>query len=505
MARAARPQGEQQAESGLDHVLSALREGSSGSAHSSQLNATEELLGLSHALDDHAQTLKRQVMESVSLVRASIDHRHAEEIAALQAQMDLQAARHRAEVRALNEELARRAGAVDRLDRSHKHCARNFFSRGTELRRREATRTYYMQWLGWVQRQQHRHIMQDHSYKLRRAHSLRCAFDAWRLASSKHVATQRHDRMRAQLETQMERERNDHIHEVSNLQAEIGGLRARLAEEAEHRGQLEERLKIAFMRGVCALNLEAMQVLRKADDVALSGEGPPQPAPPSNITAAFAAGLGAQRGATPDADSAAAPGASAIGSQSGPTSDDRSAEQTAMATLAAAAPPALPAVLHSDPSHVWRQPAPAAVTPQGGGARQTPLGGAGAAAPPPRRVFVSAAGAEEVVRHDKGRALVRAVPPPVSGGVSAMQAARPAYIGMQQQGPRQGRGPAGGTPARGAKAQPGQPALSERCVNPPGSASSDKEPAAGAPRRRPLAGAHSPPQLGSAQRPVFSR
>ena len=79
----------------------------------------------------------------------------------------------------------------------------------------------------------------------------------------------------------MERVSGEHRREIAKLTAEhqsqlnasrmeVLSLSEKLQQEEERRGLLEEKLKAAFMRGVCALNLEAMQVLRHAGDAEVS-------------------------------------------------------------------------------------------------------------------------------------------------------------------------------------------------------------------------------------------
>lgn len=73
------------------------------------------------------------------------------------------------------------------------------------------------------------------------------------------------DREEAHQRTASELARSKLIGEASlereRLVLEVESLKRRLAEESRHRTQLQENLKRVFMRGVCALNFEAMTLL----------------------------------------------------------------------------------------------------------------------------------------------------------------------------------------------------------------------------------------------------
>eukprot|EP01061_Rhynchopus_euleeides_P021964 TRINITY_DN35839_c0_g1_i1.p1 TRINITY_DN35839_c0_g1~~TRINITY_DN35839_c0_g1_i1.p1 ORF type:complete len:420 (+),score=132.76 TRINITY_DN35839_c0_g1_i1:190-1260(+) len=100
-------------------------------------------------------------------------------------------------------------------------------------------------------------------------------FAAWRVVSLSEASRRRHERFQQQVRTEWDTMQNDHDTEVAGLRDQIAKLQRLLETETQHRGALEERLKVAFMRGVCALNLEAMQVMR-TEDGAAAAAAPPQ-------------------------------------------------------------------------------------------------------------------------------------------------------------------------------------------------------------------------------------
>jgi centrosomal protein POC5 len=140
--------------------------------------------------------------------------------------------------------------------------------------------------------------------KVRDQHFMLVSFGAWRnqvqtAASSKLVAHERAtaELVRTKLFEQMEAER-------TRTAAEVERLTRLLAEEAQQRQLLQENLKRVFMRGVCALNFEAMSLLADGTtDPSSQPAAPLLPQPPgfdwSRFEATSASGSAAQAGAGP--------------------------------------------------------------------------------------------------------------------------------------------------------------------------------------------------------------
>lgn len=58
----------------------------------------------------------------------------------------------------------------------------------------------------------------------------------------------------------------DYEDKVATLQRQLGAAHAEIAALRSDRDQFEERMKKGFMRGVCALNLEAMTMFKEGEE-----------------------------------------------------------------------------------------------------------------------------------------------------------------------------------------------------------------------------------------------
>eukprot|EP00434_Breviolum_minutum_P027147 symbB.v1.2.024010.t1/scaffold2242.1/size84735/2 len=135
--------------------------------------------------------------------------------------------------------------------------------------------------------------------KLYAVHTSSNVFGAWRHISqtSSREKLLAHERasagaVRAKLFEQMELER-------AQLVAQVEDLKKSLGEEAQQRQMLQDNLKRVFMRGVCALNFEAMSLLNdpqggtatmsaplaSATDVLAAQTEPPGPVPSATAPA----------------------------------------------------------------------------------------------------------------------------------------------------------------------------------------------------------------------------
>jgi len=125
--------------------------------------------------------------------------------------------------------------------------------------------------------------------KLHGQHSATSAFSTWRCHAQAVIKSKllNHERaaaemVRAKLFEQLETDR-------TRSAAEVDRLSRSLAEEAQQRQFLQENLQSAFLRGVCALNREAMSLLSngssgvEASTAIATGQMPGQASPPQHI------------------------------------------------------------------------------------------------------------------------------------------------------------------------------------------------------------------------------
>lgn len=109
---------------------------------------------------------------------------------------------------------------------------------------------------------------------------IRRYFYKWRFKAKLKRERKNRDLMKAELEAALARTKTDYevqlqkvIHSnssganISQVTNELKLAKQKIQEGEEDKLILQENLKKAFMRGVCALNLEAMSILKKTNNV----------------------------------------------------------------------------------------------------------------------------------------------------------------------------------------------------------------------------------------------
>ena len=84
---------------------------------------------------------------------------------------------------------------------------------------------------------------------------------------------------------------------IAQLKNQITDMEAALAKEVATREQLEEHMKQAFMRGVCALNIEAMNVMKRGAPPGGANPFPVTYPPNTGLTTGFNPALQARTSA----------------------------------------------------------------------------------------------------------------------------------------------------------------------------------------------------------------
>ena len=274
------------------------------SLHPSQFSDSGDLLELSHQLDDVAARFKRMVMDAVKQEKAKMSALHAREVAELNEKHEaekLELTRQRDECRQywyknkeMNEELHR--SLVHRAERFAITVAsrpNTVWKQSPELLRKAfETPSYRMNlkrnvfgaWRKITTAERNRTHLRDYVERSAARRAKKNTFSAWRVFAQSEAAQQKQLRFQAQVKTEWDSVVNDHESEISSLRDQVAKLKKMLETESQHRGALEERLKVAFMRGVCALNLEAMQVM-KTDEPSVPRDPTPSTHPMTAMSA----------------------------------------------------------------------------------------------------------------------------------------------------------------------------------------------------------------------------
>ena len=268
------------------------------SLHPSQYSDTSDLLDLNNRLDDVSLQFKKMVLDAVKNEKARmaaihkreiqiIEARHEEERIELTRQRDecrqywyhhkevndkqWLSLTHRAECFAYS--AASRQGSVWKMSPElQKKAFDNYPYFKTSLKRQA-----FDGWKRWLRSHKNRQLAQKATLKLSEHRSQSSIFTQWKVSALRASSAKREKMLKSSMSLELNTVINNKEADLQTLTEQVVNLKRQLAVESQHRGALEERLKIAFMRGVCALNLEAMQVMKTEDDKTLEEQLQQQP------------------------------------------------------------------------------------------------------------------------------------------------------------------------------------------------------------------------------------
>lgn len=234
-----------------------------GSASKVQAKAQDSwaMVGLSGRLEDLCRDLRRSVEHEFGLSERQLQAQHQAELEAqrlrhetLSHQQQVRIENLEMEVKTLNKKLETKQKQVKDALALTGHVRQNLLAR-------LAFDSGFRMWQARAAESKHNQLQDLLAKKL---HDVRMGanfLSAWRQISqtSSREKLLAHERasagaIRAKLFEQMETERNQLVAQVEDLKKQLG-------EEAKQRAILQDNLKRVFMRGVCALNFEAMSLL----------------------------------------------------------------------------------------------------------------------------------------------------------------------------------------------------------------------------------------------------
>jgi len=218
---------------------------------------------LSLLLDDDCNKIKRDVMEFFVRARSQMLEHETAAVERERREWMRAAAAKQEEIDILNDKLAAKDAEAQRLSTS--------FQRAVDFRARTLERSHSVEVLvkamaAWsiqhAKGKETRRKLRLWEAHRRNSYQVGTAFKSWR----SHVHRNIHNSLRAKYEAGMEQQKVEMIEErtglVDALRRECEELQEKLEREISGRKALEEQMKKAFMRGVCALNLEAMSLMK---------------------------------------------------------------------------------------------------------------------------------------------------------------------------------------------------------------------------------------------------
>eukprot|EP00931_Biecheleriopsis_adriatica_P008433 TRINITY_DN10961_c0_g1_i1.p1 TRINITY_DN10961_c0_g1~~TRINITY_DN10961_c0_g1_i1.p1 ORF type:complete len:616 (+),score=131.40 TRINITY_DN10961_c0_g1_i1:214-1848(+) len=235
------------------------------------------LAGLSGRLEDICRDLRRSVEHEFALCERQLQAQHQADLEAQKLKAETIACQQQAKIEASEAQVT---VLMKRVDVKQKQVNRSLCLTQRvrqNLICRLAVEKTFISWRRAVTETKDERLQDLLASKSRSSHMLGCLFSVWRHLTQSSwrerlIAHERAaaDTIRAKLFEQMEDERAKFV-------AEAEKLRNQLAEEAKQRQLLQDNLKRVFMRGVCALNFEAMSLLSDPSGVGAAASGAPAP------------------------------------------------------------------------------------------------------------------------------------------------------------------------------------------------------------------------------------
>lgn len=221
-------------------------------------------LHLTHDLDAHIGNLRKDVLEAVGSIRSRIYQQAGDLIERERAGCRENERRLIAQIEGLQDLLGKRTAELERCAALNERLVAQRQRQCVRRRQRALCLEAVRRWHDLVASKKRRERICEHLVAVRRDKELRTAFFNWRLDSQANKFKEWKEKAEGDHRRALTRMSNENHTSENKMKLELLAMREQLQKEEERRAILEERLKAAFMRGVCALNMEAMQVLRNS-------------------------------------------------------------------------------------------------------------------------------------------------------------------------------------------------------------------------------------------------
>jgi len=274
-------------------------DGPQGAEKPSQASESWALMGLSGRLEDLCRDLRRSVEHEFALSERQLQAQHLAELEAQRLKAETLSHQQQVKIENLEAEVKLLMKALESKQKQFKSAVTFTGHVRQNLLGRLAFENGFHSWQARAAESKSNQLQDLLAKKLYAVHTSSNVFGAWRHVSqtSSREKLLAHERasagaVRAKLFEQMELERTQLVAQVEDLKKSLG-------EEAQQRQMLQDNLKRVFMRGVCALNFEAMSLLNdpqggtatmsaplaSATDVLAAQTEPPGPVPSATAPA----------------------------------------------------------------------------------------------------------------------------------------------------------------------------------------------------------------------------
>jgi centrosomal protein POC5 len=220
------------------------------------------LIGLAQDLDEQTANLRISVLNTVKNMRGRIT---SQATAMIDGERATSRDRERSlltQIDQLQRLLTQRTADLDQERALTERLIQRHQTQAKRRRQQELAREAFQAWRTETVEKKRREKMCQHLLSVRRDKAARQLFNTWRVGALRAKQAEKVEKLEGECRRAKAKQAMEHQSSEGALKLEMLAMRDQLSKEEERRAILEERLKAAFMRGVCALNMEAMTVLR---------------------------------------------------------------------------------------------------------------------------------------------------------------------------------------------------------------------------------------------------
>jgi centrosomal protein POC5 len=221
--------------------------------------ADDDMSELSVQVDSYLATLKSSILSAVSDLKVAVHLHEKSERDSMRKNLQAEMNMLRSDGIRLRETLGRQQEKIEVLDT---RCER-YDGYTHKLRNRIMLEKLFAGWRMWAAEQKKRAQLRHLTAKHSRRSLLKNMFSTWQASAAELKNARADEIQKSRLDIAVTKMSQEYEEQIGALKKQLSDANAEIEAQNKHRARLEENLKKAFMRGVCALNMEAMTILRE--------------------------------------------------------------------------------------------------------------------------------------------------------------------------------------------------------------------------------------------------
>eukprot|EP00742_Colponemidia_sp_Colp-10_P013321 GILJ01015042.1.p1 GENE.GILJ01015042.1~~GILJ01015042.1.p1 ORF type:complete len:607 (+),score=109.37 GILJ01015042.1:3-1823(+) len=241
------------------------RQDTSKTLESSPAVADLDVDRFASSLDDFTAKFKSEAMREFLVLKRQLLHDQIVAIQHEQKKCTLTVTEHENQIEGLKEALASAESTIRTLTRQVNSLA-GMCGDAKIKHRISSTETKSLNgWMSYVNRNKHKRTLNRTAKGFAKTHVLRRMLNNWKKSASDLRKQKTETAWNSKVDHIVQQLKHHHAAQISELQSKLFQAEEAVKETMQSKKQLQDDLKQAFMRGVCALNFEAMSICNPRD------------------------------------------------------------------------------------------------------------------------------------------------------------------------------------------------------------------------------------------------